>query len=142
MSQLLLVSIKEKYVNKILSGEKTIELRKSKPKAQIGDTIVIYTTQPKKAITAIAVIKNIIVLAPTDMWVQHQSNLGVSKDEFENYYQANDKAIGIELSHVHVLDEEILLSAIKVVYPGFSPPQTFRYLNKFESLKKFHKKKQ
>ncbi|HAF36355.1 MULTISPECIES: ASCH domain-containing protein [Sphingobacterium] len=141
MSKLLLISIKEKFVNKIICGEKTIELRKSKPKAQIGDTVVIYTTQPKKAVTALAIIKNIISHTPNDMWEKYGDRLGVSKEEFDNYYSLSTKAIGIELENVHKLNDEIVLSAIKAIYPKFSPPQTFKYLNKFESLKKFHKRR-
>lgn len=141
MSDILLVSIKEEYVNKILSGEKTIELRKSKPKAKIGDTIVIYTTVPKKAITAIANIKDIVVMTPKEMWDQNNNKLGISQEKFDIYYSGCEKAVGIELENIYKLSHEIFLSAIKAIYPNFSPPQTFRYLNKFETLKKFHSKK-
>lgn len=142
MSELLLISIKEQYVKKILSGDKTIELRKAKPRAKIGDSVVIYTTNPKKAITAIATIKNILVLSPQNMWKENSNKLGISKDDFDIYYNNCSKAIGIELANVHKLNNEILLSAIKGIYPNFSPPQTFKYLNKFETLKKFHRKRE
>lgn len=141
MSELLLISIKEQYVKKILSGEKTIELRKAKPRAKIGDTVVIYTTKPKKAITAIAIIKRILILSPQEMWKENSNKLGISKDDFDTYYNQCPTSVGIELENVHKLNDEILLSAIKGIYPNFSPPQTFKYLNKFETLKKFHKKR-
>ncbi|WP_149915377.1 ASCH domain-containing protein [Sphingobacterium cavernae] len=140
MSKFLLISIHEKFVDKILSGEKTIELRKSKPNIAPGESLIIYTTKPKKAITAIAVINNIISLSPHEMWEKYSDKLGISKDDFDLYYKNSGKAIGIELINVYKLDDAIFLNAIKAIYPNFSPPQTFKYLNKFSTLKNFHKK--
>ena len=41
-------SIKPKYVAKILNGEKTIEVRKSKPKSKLPIQVYIYCTKGKK----------------------------------------------------------------------------------------------
>jgi len=136
-SKLLLISIKEKYVREILSGNKTIELRKSQPKVKAGDTVIIYTTQPKKAVTAIATVKSIIRCTPAEMWNNYRENLGVNKKEFNEYYQNSVISIGIELDNIIRLDAEILLSAIKLIHPSFTPPQTFKYLNKFTTLRDF-----
>lgn len=137
MDKLILISVKEKYVRQMLTGNKTIELRKAKPKAEPGDTIIIYTTQPRKAVTAIALVQNIIVVTPDEMWKQHSQSLGVTKAEFEEYYKNQKKAVGIQLMEITPLNGEILLSAIKLIHPKFSPPQTFKYLNKFSTLREF-----
>lgn len=137
MSKLLLISIKEKYVSKIISGKKTIELRKSQPNVKAGDTVIIYTTQPRKAVTAIATVKQIIRDSPKDMWDKQKNQLGISKVEFEEYYKSSSIAIGIELYNIIQLDAEILLSAIKLIHPSFTPPQTFKYLDKFQALRDF-----
>jgi len=136
-NKLLLISIKEKYVREILHGNKTIELRKSQPKVVAGDTVIIYTTQPKKAVTAIATVKSIIKCSPVEMWSSYQQKLGIDKKDFEAYYENSSKAVGIELDNIIQLDEEILLSAIKLIHPSFSPPQTFKYLNRFTTLRDF-----
>lgn len=132
-----MISIKEKYVVEIVSGTKTIELRKAQPKVKAGDTVIIYTTQPKKAVTAIATVKRIIRLSPENMWNNHNNQLGITKIEFEEYYKNSVLAVGIELQDVTKLDAEILLSAIKMIHPGFTPPQTFKYLDKFQTLRDF-----
>ncbi|GAA3989272.1 ASCH domain-containing protein [Mucilaginibacter dorajii] len=137
MSDLILISVKEKYVKEMLFGRKTIELRKSAPKASAGDTLIIYTTQPKKAITAIAIVKQIIKCEPEQMWQKYHEKLGIDKIGFDEYYKNHKKAIGIEMSEVIALNEEILLSAIKLIHPEFTPPQTFKYLNKFTALRDF-----
>ena len=137
MSKLILISVKEKYVTEMLAGRKTIELRKATPKAYPGDTLIIYTTQPRKAITAVAMVKNIITCSPAEMWANYTSHLGIDKTSFDSYYGEATKAIGIELSEISMLNAEILLSAIKIIQPKFAPPQTFKYLNKFTTLRDF-----
>ncbi|MBC6108995.1 ASCH domain-containing protein [Pedobacter fastidiosus] len=137
MSKLLLISIKEKYVSRIISGSKTIELRKAQPKVKAGDTVIIYTTQPKKAVTAIATVKQIIKLSPQKMWERYENNLGITQNEFEDYYQNSSTAVGIELCSIIQLDSEILLSAIKMIHPRFTPPQTFKYLDKFQTFRDY-----
>jgi len=137
MENLILISIKEKYVKEILSGKKTIELRKAMPKAKEGDTILIYTTKPVMAVTAVATVEKIISKTPLEMWNQHHETLGINRKEFDAYYEKAKKAIGIKLKDVEKLNAEILLSAIKLIQPRFSPPQTFKYLNKFSTLRDF-----
>jgi predicted transcriptional regulator len=137
MNNLLLISIKGRFVDQILSGNKTIELRKAMPKTKNGDTIIIYTTKPVMAVTAIAAVRNIITCSPAEMWHKYKNRIGIDKKEFDEYYKTATKAIGIELESVFKLDAEILLSAIKLINPQFSPPQTFRYLNKFSTLREY-----
>jgi len=139
MNKLILISIKERFVNQILSGKKTIELRKAEPKASRGDSMIIYTTQPKKAVTAIAVIDEILVLTPEKMWELYHEHLGIDKESYDAYYKSYNKAVGIKFREVIPLNAEILLSAIKLIHPNFSPPQTFKYLNKFQAFRDFKK---
>lgn len=48
MSKAILISVKPKYVAKILNGEKTIEIRKSIPKCNLPIDVYIYCTKDKK----------------------------------------------------------------------------------------------
>ena len=48
MSKAILISIKPKWVAKILNGEKTIEIRKSIPKCVLPIDVYIYCTKDKK----------------------------------------------------------------------------------------------
>ena len=48
MSKAILISIKPKYVAKILNGEKTIEIRKSIPKCNLPIDLYIYCTKDNK----------------------------------------------------------------------------------------------
>ena len=45
MSQAVLISIRPKWCEKIISGEKTIEVRKTRPKMNLPFKCYIYCTQ-------------------------------------------------------------------------------------------------
>ena len=50
MAKAVLISIRPKWVEKILSGEKTLELRKAKPKLETPFKVYIYCTNQKNTI--------------------------------------------------------------------------------------------
>ena len=53
MKQAILISIKPKWVEKIVNGEKTIEIRKTMPKCELPIDVYIYCTKEKKRIELI-----------------------------------------------------------------------------------------
>jgi predicted transcriptional regulator len=131
MKKSLLISVKEEYTNKILSGEKTIELRKCIPNVSPGDEVLIYCTAPIKAIVGRATVKNVIVHSPNQMWKLHSSKLGISKLAFIDYYNNHKKAIGIVLTDVKKMQKNIELNQLRNRLPNFSPPQTYKYFLNF-----------
>lgn len=44
----IMISIQPQWVEKILNGEKTIEIRKTMPKCELPCKVYIYCTKPKK----------------------------------------------------------------------------------------------
>ena len=133
--KMILISIKPEFVEKILSGEKTIELRKSKPDAATGDLIILYSTAPVKAIVGFCVIDNIIVGKPGVFWDKHHADCGIDKMRFFEYYENYNKVIGIKLKEIYRLPKKINLQTVRSNWPRFSPPQTYKYLSKSEVLR-------
>ena len=56
----LFVSIKPEFTEKILSKEKSIELRKVRPHVVSGDYVIIYASAPVMGVVGIARVKHII----------------------------------------------------------------------------------
>lgn len=127
----LFISIKEQYVNQILEGTKRIELRKCRPNVNAGDEIIIYCTSPVKAIVGTAQVQDVITHTPDQMWRLHSKALGIARKDYFEYYNSSEKAIGIVLSDVNRLYNNIGLSRIKKQLPCFTPPQTYKYFSKF-----------
>ena len=138
MKKFLFLSIKPEFVNKILCKSKSIELRKHKPNATVGDYVLIYSTQPQKSVIGFAKIKKIIECNPNKMWNDNASFIGIDKDRFFEYYKDQNKSIGIEFSDVCKLKVSIPLNEIKNKHPKFTPPQTYKYIPYFTALRFYH----
>lgn len=130
MEQILILSIKPKYADKILDGTKTIELRKSLPKkVGKGSPLLIYVTTPEKSIQAICEIDSIIDSTPNDLWEIVKESAGISKVEYNKYYNKNKRASAIFLRNIERFEVPIDLTQIRSKIPNFSPPQTFKYVS-------------
>lgn len=137
MSKFLFISVNPEFSHKIISKEKTIELRKNRPNVKNGDHVLIYSTVPDKSILGFAKIKRIIELTPEEMWNKYNDKLGIDKKRFDQYYSGFSKSIGIEMSHICKLKREVSLDTIRSFFPKFSPPQTYKYISKITALKTF-----
>lgn len=131
-NDLLIISVKPEYARKILTGEKTIELRKCAPKKVGKDGyILIYVTAPIKELWGIYKIENIIKESPNTLWENFGKQTGITKQEFNDYYKENKNAFGIQLQEVrNLFKHSIKLDNLKSLIPGFMPPQTYRYIDK------------
>ncbi len=130
MSKIVLISIKPEFVNKIFNGTKKIELRKSMPKVDPGDLMVVYSTSPEMAVIGVCKIERIITSTPHEIWGNHSASLGIDKERFLEYYAGTEKAIGIVLGNTKKFRTKIPLKTIKERFPAFSPPQTFKYFRR------------
>ena len=129
---ILLISVKPEFAEKIMRGEKTIELRKSAPKkVDIEDYILIYVTSPVKELWGIGKINKIIKDNPVNFWNNHGSKTGVSESQFKSYYKTNKSAFGIELKEIRNFSKfSIELKHLKKAFPTFMPPQTYSYVKR------------
>ena len=72
MNKSILISIKPKWVAKILNGEKTIELRKTMPKCELPIDVYIYCTKGKQGIFKER--HNGYILLNQNKWIQSEMN--------------------------------------------------------------------
>jgi len=128
---ILLISVKPEFAKKIMSGEKTIELRKSAPKKVNKENyILIYVTSPIKELWGICKINNIIKDNPNAFWDNYGSQTGITKSQFKEYFKTNKNAFGIELKEIRNFSKySIELKHLKKAFPNFMPPQTYTYVN-------------
>lgn len=121
----VLLSIKPKYANKIIDGEKKFEFRKIKlDKRKIGH-IYIYSTSPVKKIIAKIAIGDIIEDSPERLWKRCKKHSGISKEEFFSYYAEKEIGFAITIKKVEPLDVPI---DPYVKIENFTPPQSYYYL--------------
>lgn len=129
-TRVLLISIKPCYIEKILDGNKTIELRKTKPKLKPDDFILVYASSPKQSIIGWLKVKKIIDDTPRKLWSQVKKQAGVTKKEFDSYYKNSKLAVAICFDLKYKTD--LSLNTVRQKWENFNPPQSFHYLRSEE----------
>ena len=124
-----LISLKPKHAAHIFEGEKTVELRKRRPNIKPGTRIWIYATSPTAAIKGYASLVQIQTGSPSLIWKTLGSRTGVSKDEFDLYFEACDVAHALVLTDVMEMKQALPLKRIRELVINFHPPQFFCHLN-------------
>jgi predicted transcriptional regulator len=122
----VLLSIKPNFVDKIISGEKKYEFRKTEFKNHdVLNRIYIYSTSPIKRIVGSFKIGRIVSGTPANIWEECQDFAGISKADFFDYFQNNNKAVAIAIE-----DLEIFESPIDPFeqFQNFRAPQSFYYI--------------
>ena len=130
-------SIKPEYSEKILSGEKTVELRRRFPlSVPEGTVAMIYSTSPTRALTGVAEIGTVSQMSPTEIWQRFSSAACIYRSDFDSYFAGVDKGIVIELKRARPLRRALDLKELRERF-DFEPPQSYLYASSIlkEALK-------
>ncbi len=127
-SDCLLISVKPQYADLILTGEKEVELRRSKPRVAIGSAVLIYATSPSCSLHGLCQVEEVVQEKPSELWDRWGALTGVSLQTFRAYFEGVDRAVGIRLGAAQLLARPIPLSDLRDRLSGFHPPRSFRYL--------------
>ncbi|WP_329001097.1 ASCH domain-containing protein [Kribbella sp. NBC_00709] len=124
----LLLSLRPRFAEAILSGTKTVELRRRPVKASPGTVIVLYASAPTMAVVGTAVLVDVVALSPHTAWRRYRHTLSLSWAEFSEYLTGAEQAHLLRLDDVKELDQPLTLQTLRASAP-FQPPQSFRYLH-------------
>ncbi|MEG4213328.1 ASCH domain-containing protein [Microcoleus sp. S13_B4] len=129
MSNILLLSIRPEYANKIFDRTKTVELRRVRPRLlNKGDLVVIYVSSPEKAVLGSFKVDNIVEKPIADLWEEVEKIAGISHENFYDYYKGVKIGVGIFLKDIHRFSQPVELHRLRNKLPNLKPPQSFRYL--------------
>lgn len=121
----VLLSIKPEYADKILSGEKKFEFRKSIFKRKNIQTVIIYATMPVGKVIGEFDIDIILSDDPELIWHETNSFSGISKSFFDSYFLDRKKAYAIKVKSSKRYESPQELSELRV---GLKAPQSFAYI--------------
>lgn len=127
-----IISIRPNFAEAILSGAKTVELRRRIPPIEIGTRLWIYATRPTAAVVGSAIVNAIVRGTPDSVWDAYSTQVAISRDDYDGYFDGAKEAIGISLTKVcRVAAVEIKL--LRQMRDGFHPPQVIAKLSKAEA---------
>lgn len=132
MNRALFLSIRPKYVRKIIDGLKKVEFRRICPNVRAGDLIFIYASSPQRRLECRSVIRELSRDTPESLWKKYKETSGLTRAEFKSYFLGASVGFAIHLGPIAKFDEPVTLSSLREIWPGFSPPQIYRYLTQEE----------
>jgi predicted transcriptional regulator len=129
----LLVSVKPVYAELLLSGAKTVELRRVRPNVEAGCEVLLYASSPTMEMVGTARVQAIDVDTPDAIWRRHAPATGVDRATFDDYFRGAALAVAITLTDTCRLQSRVPLAELRQRISGFRPPQSFRYLGSAEA---------
>ena len=122
----IFLSIRPRYAEKIIDGTKTVELRRVRPKyISTGALVLMYVSSPVKSLIGAFKVNQVVENPLGDLWKLVQNRAGISRSEFDAYFEGASTGVGIFFNEIQLFHNPIELEDLKLI--GFRPPQGFRY---------------
>ena len=123
------MSIKPIFAKKIFEGSKTVELRRTRPKALgSGSLVYVYVSHPICSISGIFFVDRVEEHSKIRLWNTVKNIAGLSYKEFCTYFDDKSKGIGIFISKTQIFKKPLKLQILRDYDINYRPPQSFRYL--------------
>ena len=107
-----------------MSGEKTVEFRRKTPRRPV-ERLIVYCTAPVQRVVGYARIVAIVEASLESLWEQFGAIGGISRSEFDQYFQGLDAGSVLVLSGATELKEP---SQSDRFVQDAVPPQSFMYV--------------
>lgn len=126
----VLMSIKPEYANKIMSGEKHVELRRFFPQDVAEKSVMfIYSSSPEKAIIGYVRIKKVQKLPIMEIWKLYGKDACIEYKKFRAYFAGKKEGYALILTEPKKFNKAIEREKMQEQH-RFSPPQSYKYLTK------------
>ena len=123
----VVLSIKPEYSAKIVTGKKTVELRRRfSPRVQAGTIVLIYASSPTRALTGIARIVDVLHAPTSLIWKKYRDDACIGRSEFDSYFAGTETGFVIKLRGARPLRRVLELRELRERF-SFEPPQSFLY---------------
>ena len=123
----VLFNIRPVHAEKILTGSKTVELRRRFANAVTPGTLaLIYSTSPTSALIGSAKIKAVHCTDLPTLWKTHRKAVCLDKSDFEAYFAGLERGYAIVLHSPCPLERPVGLTELRKRF-GFEPPQSYQY---------------
>ena len=123
---LILMSIKPKFGEHILAGEKKIELRKMFQPVMKGDRILLYFSSPVKALVGEFTAGEVYSGAVEEVkrLVEKMGEVGIGEEDWL-YVVGARRALAIEVVEPKRYPRMVPLEVLRRRIPGFMPPMSY-----------------
>jgi predicted transcriptional regulator len=131
----VLLSIKPEFSEKILSGEKRYEFRRTKfSEPSNVETIYLYATSPVQQIVGSFTAGEVEEGSPETLWSKYGDHSGIKdQSRFMEYFSGSETGYAIEIEETTCLSPPV---DPRSFIENFRPPVSFQYVNgEYDNLK-------
>ncbi len=127
--RMIVLSLKPRFAEAILTGTKTVELRRTTPKIEVPTRALLYATTPVRALLGTCIITSVTSAHLTDLWGEYGSRAEVSYHEFKRYFEGVKVGTALALARQRPFTRKVPLQDLRAEPIGFRPPQSFAYVD-------------
>ena len=90
-NRMILLSLKPRFADAVLTGKKTVELRRAEPKIVVPTRALIYSTSPLRALVGTCIVTSVETDRLADLWQRFGPRTGINRREFSDYFEGVGK---------------------------------------------------
>jgi predicted transcriptional regulator len=124
----LVLSLKPRFAEAILTGTKTVEVRRVRPRMSVPTLALLYASGSARALVGTCVVRSVARYPAGELWQLHGAGTALSRTEFDAYLLGRDCGVALLLERPEPLAAPIPLHTLRQAH-GFRPPQSFAYVN-------------
>jgi len=129
-----LISIHPDHVENILSGHKTVEIRRTNLHLKPQQLVWIYTTSPVSKIEVAVTVRAVHRCTPLEVWERFGPKICISKKSLLLYAGNRTEISAIEFEEVRRLKVSCSLKELRKINAKFHPPQLAIYMKESNSF--------
>jgi len=122
------LSVKPRYARAILSGDKTVEVRRRFPDLDEGTIIVIYASSPERQVLGSVTLTGVERTTSAAVWDGYSAHIGIDRESLEEYLDDATSAALLRVSAPIRWSRPVPLHEVRSA-AEVEPPQSFRYLS-------------
>jgi len=140
----LLISLKPSYADLVFRGLKKAELRRRISENLKNRDVFVYVSSPVKILRGGFRVGQVWSGTPNDVWEEVSRMAGVSRKDFNTYYNGASVAFALEILDVWEYKTPRTLDDLRLRFFDFVVPQSYRYVKTdemafFKKLKRLPK---
>lgn len=127
--RMMILSLRPRFADAILSGVKTVELRRTEPKIRVPTLVLIYASTPVRALLGTCIVTSVESDRLGTIWQVHGAGSGLDHGEFLSYFEGVEAGTALSLASPSRFSRPVPLEELRSRPTGFRPPQSFCYVD-------------
>ncbi len=127
--RMMILSLRPRFADAILSGVKTVELRRTEPKIRVPTLALIYASTPVRALLGTCVVTSVESGHLGALWQVHGTGSSLDHGEFLSYFEGVEAGTALRLASPRRFSRPVPLVELRARSKEFHPPQSFSYVD-------------